>query len=945
VSRNYGTLRFHGRRTSPPPGVSAYKWKSFDEWIIDAEPHVMMRIRRVFKRGQAVGRIHLKATDEVARDLLWICERWPLECPDIDRLRADAARHDRITTEFQAVLSGQIAPRRFDLAVPAREYQQTAADLFLRVRSLLLADDVGLGKTATSICALTDPSTRPALVVTLTHLPTQWVRELQKFAPGLRAHVVKSGQPYDVARAMSGRRGKKAQEAGQADLFAPEFPDVLVINYHKLAGWADTLAGKMRTVIFDEVQELRKSGSYKSDAAIQIAEGATYRLGLSATPIYNYGGEFWQVFQALNPGALGTVGEFTNEWCVSAGDIDKARIKDPAAFGTYLRDAGLMLRRTRHDVARELPALSKIVQVIDTDEKALDEVADAAAALARVLLARESGWQQRGEAARELDWRLRQATGVAKAVHVADFVRLLVESGERVVLYGWHRECFARGTRVLMHDGATKPVEEVEAGDVVMGPDSRPRRVLSLVRGRGAMLRVVPKKGESWVCSANHTLALHCGAKNRRPHVRMTASNFAGLSPRAQRDLSLYRAGEVQFGAQPDPLEPWLLGYWLGDGASNLAGGLRVSSADPEVAHEVEVIAQRYGLTIASYACKRGTTPCRFYAFSSGRAGGAWGRNPLLSLLKGHGLHKNKHIPQAYKTASPEARRQLLAGLIDSDGYVYDGTSAGTADFTNKNETLARDVAFVARSVGLAAYVRSTVRRTALNDGPAKYYIVSISGDLTTLPMRIARKAAPARRQRKSVLRTGFAVEPAGDDDFFGFEVDGDHLFLLDDFTVVHNCYSIWLDRLKDLSPVMFTGSESPTQKEAARAAFIEGKAQVLIMSLRAGAGLDGLQAVSRTVVFGELDWSPGVHEQATGRVHRDGQADPVMAYYLVADEGSDPVVAEVLGVKKQQIEGVRDPSGTPVVTADGREDALKQLARAYLDRPRAPAQAQESVA
>lgn len=591
--RTYGTLTFHARRKSPPPGVSAYKWTSHDEWVIDAEPHVMMRIRRVFKRGAAVGKIHLKATDEVARDLMWICERWPLQCDAMDRLQADAERHDRITAEFHAILSGAMPTRRFELAVPAREYQQTAADLFLRTRSLLLADDVGLGKTATSICALTDPATRPALVVTLTHLPTQWVRELAKFAPSLRAHIVKSGQPYDVARVMAGRKGKKAADGGQADLFAPEFPDVLVINYHKLAGWADTLAGKVRTVVFDEVQELRKASSQKAEAAKQIAEGATFRLGLSATPIYNYGGEFWQVFQALNPGALGTSEEFTNEWCVSASDLDKARIKNPAAFGAYLRDAGLMLRRTRHDVARELPALSKIVQIIDTDEQALDEVADAAAALARVLLAQESGWQERGEAARELDWRLRQATGVAKAVHVADFVRLLVESGERVVLYGWHREV-----------------------------------------------------------------------------------------------------------------------------------------------------------------------------------------------------------------------------------------------------------------------------------------------------------------------------------------------------------YAIWNERLKDLEPVMFTGSESPTQKEASRAAFIDGRSQVLIMSLRAGAGLDGLQAVARTVVFGELDWSPGVHEQATGRVHRDGQAEPVMAYYLVAEEGSDPVVAEVLGVKRQQIEGVRDPNGTPAETAEGREDAIKRLAQAFLDKRSAGAAA-----
>ena len=95
--------------------------------------------------------------------------------------------------------------------------------------------------------------------------------------------------------------------------------------------------------------------------------------------------------------------------------------------------------------------------------------------------------------------------------------------------------------------------------------------------------------------------------------------------------------------------------------------------------------------------------------------------------------------------------------------------------------------------------------------------------------------------------------------------------------------------------------------------------------------GLVGLQGSCRTVVFGELDWSPGVHEQATGRVHRDGQAEPVVAYYLMAESGSDPIVAQVLGIKRQQIEGVRDPDAAIVQTAEAREDATKMLARAAL--------------
>jgi hypothetical protein len=86
-------------------------------------------------------------------------------------------------------------------------------------------------------------------------------------------------------------------------------------------------------------------------------------------------------------------------------------------------------------------------------------------------------------------------------------------------------------------------------------------------------------------------------------------------------------------------------------------------------------------------------------------------------------------------------------------------------------------------------------------------------------------------------------------------------------------------------------------------------------------------------VVFGELDWSPGVHEQAIGRLHRDGQTDTVTAYYLQADEGSDPVIADVLGVKRQQIEGFRDPDGPLVRQLATDLDRVKKLAESFLQQ------------
>lgn len=544
-------------------------------FVVEAPPHILLRLKRVFERVRkdTYGRVGLSDTPENARELGWFLQRYPMEVTEDARAAIDAgdAMHREREASIAAALSVDYVPRVFDLAEPARDYQRLAADLALRVPGLLLADDVGTGKTVSAICALVDPKARPALVVTLTHLPSQWVRELARFAPGLRVQVLRGTRPYDLTK---GPRGRSVA-----------FPDVIVTSYSKLGGWAETLAPLVRGVVFDEVQELRHRESAKYNAAAHLAAGAVMRLGLSATPIYNYGGEIFSVLDVLAPGALGTAEEFGREWCRSAAHSEKARVAEPRVFGAWLREQGLMLRRTRKQVGRELPALSRVTQTVDADLRALEVVAPRATELAKLLLARGGvAPADRMRAAEELSWRLRQATGLAKAGFVAAFVRLLVESGEKVVLFGWH-----------------------------------------------------------------------------------------------------------------------------------------------------------------------------------------------------------------------------------------------------------------------------------------------------------------------------------------------------------HEVYDVWREQLADLSPVFFTGAESTPQKDAARKAFVEGDAKVLVMSLRAGAGLDGLQNVSRTVVFGELDWSPGVHEQCVGRIYRDGQGEPVVAYFLVAEVGSDPIVASVLGLKRNQSEGLRDPEGALVEDLTVDAGHIRRLAEGYL--------------
>lgn len=409
---------------------------------VTCPPHVAIMLRRVFGGVQrkAAGSFELSATPPNASLLEWFRAQFPL---DLEPASAEAFR-DLVATEkrkqsaIAELEEPGYVPRSFQLALPPREYQRIAADLALRTGRLLITDMIGLGKTVSAICALVAEDALPAVVVTMTHLPIQWQREIERFAPGIRVHRVKSGKPYSF-------KDLKFDVDANGVRYRPggRLPDVIVLSYSKLDGWVETLAPMVKTIILDECQELRIAGSNKYNAAKALCAAARIRIGLSASPIYNYGAEIFSVLDALSPGVLGSRGEFYQEWCGGGGgDPTKVSVKDPVALGSYLREAGLMIRRTRKEVGRELPALTIVRHVVECDTRRIDEAAADVAEIAHRVLARAGSNFELMKWSGEIDLRMRQATGLAKAPGVADLVRLLVESGENVVLYGWHRAVY-----------------------------------------------------------------------------------------------------------------------------------------------------------------------------------------------------------------------------------------------------------------------------------------------------------------------------------------------------------------------------------------------------------------------------------------------------------------------------------------------------------------------
>lgn len=341
------------------------------KWRVSAEPQVMLALKRHCARISKTefGTVTLEDTEENGRMLDWFLYRYPMSMEDdvAEWLSSQAHSHKARLERFEEIVDPDYKPRRFGLALPPRDYQAVATELYLNRGFLLCGDDVGLGKTVVGIASFCDQRTLPALVVCLTHLQEQWKREIAKFAPELYVHILKKMSPYQLPK----RDGLS--------------PDVIICPYSKIRGWGDALSGHVRSVVFDECQELRKNTSQKYYAAREIARKVDFALGLSATPIHNHGGEIWNVFDVLRKDSLGSFDEFDREWCGRLRH-DSYYLHEPKAFGSMLREHHMMIRRTRAEVGRELPPLQEMTEFVDSNPVGFDKNDSAADALAKLIL-------------------------------------------------------------------------------------------------------------------------------------------------------------------------------------------------------------------------------------------------------------------------------------------------------------------------------------------------------------------------------------------------------------------------------------------------------------------------------------------------------------------------------------------------------------------------------
>ncbi len=334
-------------------------------------------------------------------------------------------------------------------------------------------------------------------------------------------------------------------------------------------------------------------------------------------------------------------------------------------------------------------------------------------------------------------------------------------------------KCHSLDTPVIMADGTTKMVQEVAAGDFLMGPDEKPRKVLSTTKGRGQMFWITPKTGGiSWGCNADHILNLKCSIDEynyrKGETINIPLKEYTSKTDNFKNFWKLWRVG-LNFGYKSLPIDPYILGAWLGDGTSSSPS---LTTMDDELAIVWEKWIRSCGNGVSVTGLNTGQA-ATYSAIGVGKARGH---------LKDLNLKDNKHIPHLYLTSSRPQRLELLAGLIDTDGYLL--SQSPGYEITQKNKKLADGIAYLARSLGFKVTSKEVIKKCQTGV-EGVYYRMIILGNISEIPVKLTRKKG--RDAFKDPLTTGFTVKPIGEDDYYGFTLEGDGLYLLGDFTVTHN--------------------------------------------------------------------------------------------------------------------------------------------------------------
>lgn len=339
-------------------------------------------------------------------------------------------------------------------------------------------------------------------------------------------------------------------------------------------------------------------------------------------------------------------------------------------------------------------------------------------------------------------------------------------------------KCLNPSTEIIMFDGSVKQIKDINVGDIILGDDDTPRTVLSKHSGVSDMYRVIPVKNEPWECNINHTLCVKMCSNTSRydahQYVDIDVKDYLELPKSVKAAMKQYSRGFDGWNSSPFECDPYFIGLWLGDGTMRSPC---ITTPDEEIISYLYDFADRFGMRVRAENTINSEANVYFLVSKEPRKGELRVNSIRTYLRENFGLGVCKILPDKFITVNRKDRLQLLAGLLDSDGYY----SKCGFEITQKNKDIHDSINKLTRSLGFRV---TTSTKTVSN---VCYYRSYITGDLDLIPTKVKRKQAEPRAINKDHLVEGFSIEPIGEGEYVGIEVDGNNKFLLSNFTVVHN--------------------------------------------------------------------------------------------------------------------------------------------------------------
>jgi DNA gyrase/topoisomerase IV subunit B len=379
-------------------------------------------------------------------------------------------------------------------------------------------------------------------------------------------------------------------------------------------------------------------------------------------------------------------------------------------------------------------------------------------------------------------------------------------------------KCIHKNTKIIDYYGVEKIADDIKTGDKLIGDDGTPRTVQRIIKGKGQMYEITQADGESYTVNNNHTLTLYM------PDHKVIFWNDNGYSMlwwnhteqcinskfieayKTKDECQEYQTEiekaklEIEEFAKTIPdnniIDINILDYMkLNETTTQHLAGIRSDCVQWEK-QDVQMDPYLLGLLLGHTFNEQMHPQIIDYLKHISNVDD---NDVNVKQLDKYNLINNKHIPIEYIVNDRETRLKVLAGIIDTNGAVKQDGKLIVITQEIDREQLVKNVVLLSRTLGFYTYSTITDTTWTLNGEmkTGKAYNINISGNFHDIPTLLPKNKCFSQRP-DSIKSTGhLTIKDVGIDDYVGFALDGNQRFVINDFTVTHNCtnvYSEWFD-------------------------------------------------------------------------------------------------------------------------------------------------------